>query len=324
MSAVAAPTIAAPTVAAGEDFDAFLRLLQEPAAPAKPMVSSVDDQAPQTLDAKGRRASRGDSEGTVSTVANSDDDDPADEPLVARASVVIHEDNSVHFKSVPRVASNLQDLVSAQEQHQADVAGGTGCSTTAGSNRGHQDLTYNDDMVTINEESGCDPEGGRGNHQAAEVCDTVEPPQQVKDPSKSKVRWGSVLVRDYPIILGDNPCCSCGPPVTLDWEYQEYKPLDVDTYEFAHPPRRSFRELARNYYQRKSVLYLAGFTESDFKQTKKEVNRVKFQRGITRSVAMKYPLLLKVDDAVESAGRKCKRLLKNDHWKSEKSLYNAN
>jgi hypothetical protein len=34
-----------------------------------------------------------------------------------------------------------------------------------------------------------------------------------------------------------------------------------------------------------------------------------------------YPPLLKVEDAVESARRKFKRLLKDDHWKSQKSLY---
>ena len=34
-----------------------------------------------------------------------------------------------------------------------------------------------------------------------------------------KVCFASVHVREYPIILGDNPTCSSGPPVTLDWEY---------------------------------------------------------------------------------------------------------
>lgn len=286
------------------------------------MVRVIENRAPQNFDAEGKTRPRGldDSEGTAATVFSTEDIGYADEPQVTRPSVVIHEDDSVHFKSLMRVASNLKDLVLAQELHQADMAGGIDGTTTNRSDCYHQAATLNDEMLTIQEECQFDSEGGVGVPQD-NVCET--PQKQVKNPSKRKVHWGVVLVRDYPMILGDNPSCSCGPPLTLDWEYQEYKPLDVDTCEFHHPPRRSMRELARNYYQRKNLLYLAGFTDADFKKVKKEVNRVKLQRSITRSVATTHPLLFKVADATESAGRKCKRLLKGDHWKSQKSLYSA-
>ena len=62
------------------------------------------------------------------------------------------------------------------------------------------------------------------------------PQEQTKNPSKRQVNWGSIRVRDYGRILGENPCCSYGPPLTLDWDYEEYEPLDVDTYEFHQPP----------------------------------------------------------------------------------------
>ena len=147
-----------------------------------------------------------------------------------------------------------------------------------------------------------------------------EPQETRQQPRKPKVHFGSVLVRDYDIILGDHPCCSYGPPITIDWDYLEYEALEVDVYEFHHPPRRNLREMGLNYYQRKHLLSQAGYTEVDFKKTKKEVKRSKLNRVITKQVVA-YPPLLKVEDAVESARRKFKRLLRDDHWKRQKSLY---
>mmetsp|Transcript_17467 Transcript_17467/g.23337 ORF Transcript_17467/g.23337 Transcript_17467/m.23337 type:complete len:167 (-) Transcript_17467:240-740(-) len=38
--------------------------------------------------------------------------------------------------------------------------------------------------------------------------------------TKTSVRFGRVDVREYELTLGDNPSCSNGPPLTLDWSYQ--------------------------------------------------------------------------------------------------------
>ena len=122
------------------------------------------------------------------------------------------------------------------------------------------------------------------------------------------------------MVLGDHPCCGYGPPVTIDWDYLEYEPLDVNEYEFHHPPRRNLREMCFNYYRRKELLSNGGFTEVDFMLTKKELNRAKLNRSITRQVVAYYPLL-KLETAMESACRKFKRLIKEDHWKQQKFLF---
>ncbi len=75
-----------------------------------------------------------------------------------------------------------------------------------------------------------------------------------------------------------------------------------------------------NYYQRKDLLWNAGYTEEDFKMSKKEGGKAKLNRNIIRSVVSHYPLW-KAEEAVESARRKFKRLVKGDHWKQQKSLY---
>jgi len=144
-----------------------------------------------------------------------------------------------------------------------------------------------------------------------------EPQVKPSHQRKRKIRFGTVLVREYDIILGDHPCCSYGPPITIDWDYHQYEPIDVNVYEFNNSLyRKSIRELCMNYYQRIRILSQAGFTDVDFKVVMREINRAKVNRSITRKVLSHYPLL-KVETAVESACRKFKRLFKEDHWKGE-------
>lgn len=47
------------------------------------------------------------------------------------------------------------------------------------------------------------------------------------------VRFDKVEFREYPIILGDNPCTTSGPPIGLGWHYDPKDTLefDVDSYE---------------------------------------------------------------------------------------------
>jgi len=122
------------------------------------------------------------------------------------------------------------------------------------------------------------------------------------------------LVRDYDLILGDHPCCSYGPPVTISWDYLEYEPVDVNLYEFHHPPRRNLREMGLNYYHRMKILTVAGHTEKELKQSMKELKRAQWNRSITKGIVVRYPLF-KAEDVVESAGRKFTRLIKTGSFK---------
>lgn len=130
----------------------------------------------------------------------------------------------------------------------------------------------------------------------------VEPPQPPPHTRRRKVQFGTVVVRDYEIILGDHPGVSCGPPLTIDWTYHENEPTDVDQYEFDHAlSRRDLRDLMLNYYQRKWLLQ--DCTEEELKATKKQIKRIKMQRDLTRKLARYHH----VEAALESACRKFKR-----------------
>ena len=139
--------------------------------------------------------------------------------------------------------------------------------------------------------------------------------------SKRKIHFGEINVRDYGMTLGDNPSVSYGPPVTLDWDYEEYNAVAVDEYEFHRPPRRCLREMGLNYYQRKHILNLAGHTEEEFKEVKKIVKKWKTNRYLTRAMVSSAIPFAKMEDVFESALRKCKRIVKDDHWKSERHLF---
>ena len=73
------------------------------------------------------------------------------------------------------------------------------------------------------------------------------------------------------ITLGNHPCVSIGPPLSIDWDYEENEPQDVDEYEFDRVlSRKSQQEMYLNYYARKHILG-QDYTEKDFKQVKKEI-----------------------------------------------------
>ena len=134
----------------------------------------------------------------------------------------------------------------------------------------------------------------------------IEPPESMNT-RIPKVKFGTVLIREYEIILGDHPCCSYGPPITISWNYcEQYDPCEVDKYEFDNAlNRRSMREMMLNYHQRKYLLQ--DHSEEEFKKVKKEVKRIKSQRDFTKTLARYYPITLPIEAGIESAFRKFKR-----------------
>ena len=119
------------------------------------------------------------------------------------------------------------------------------------------------------------------------------------------VNFQSVQVRSYRQTLSDNPSVSYGPPIGLDWNYQQEQDVHLDDFESSRQnQRRPYAKLGLNYYQRKSLLESSGSSPKEVKQAQKKANHDKFQRAVT-----KYCLpSLHLQDALESAGRKTKRI----------------
>lgn len=124
----------------------------------------------------------------------------------------------------------------------------------------------------------------------------------------NRVGFDSVTIRSYQQTIGDNPSVSHGPPIQLDWEYEEHDGMDIDVYEsLRFFSRRTVRQLAISHYQRTSVLSREyGFTEEELTQAKKDANKTKLRRAITNILLP----MMRVEDALESAGRKAKRVIR--------------
>lgn len=134
-----------------------------------------------------------------------------------------------------------------------------------------------------------------------------------EDRTNLSVRFDNVSIRSYQQTLGDNPSVSYGPPIALDWKYEEDKPKSLEEYEKEREPnRRPFPKLGLNYYQRKALLEQQGHSDQELRSAKKQANKDKFKRAVT-----KYFLPVQhLEDAAESAGRKIKKIMGHKRRKS--------
>mmetsp|Transcript_11814 Transcript_11814/g.14731 ORF Transcript_11814/g.14731 Transcript_11814/m.14731 type:complete len:301 (+) Transcript_11814:140-1042(+) len=78
--------------------------------------------------------------------------------------------------------------------------------------------------------------------------------KEAKRNSKS-VSFKNVHIREYDIILGDHPCCSCGPALSLGWDHSDTKIVEIGHFERTHSPRRSRRQLKMGSQLREKILF---------------------------------------------------------------------
>lgn len=114
-------------------------------------------------------------------------------------------------------------------------------------------------------------------------------------------------VRRYSQTIGDNPSCSYGTPISLDWDYEETVRTDLDQYEASKGPRKPLRGILLNYYQRREILiYRMGYSEEEVENAEKQANRIKRLRSFTKAMLPAQ----KIEEALQSAKRKATRLIK--------------
>jgi hypothetical protein len=99
----------------------------------------------------------------------------------------------------------------------------------------------------------------------------------------SHVSFGSVIILEFPLILGDHPSVSSGAPTTIGWNYQAKSEVDVTVYEDVYRPilPRCRRELAMSVPERARILLAAGHTLDDLTAATFHAKLVKTQRAET-------------------------------------------
>lgn len=96
------------------------------------------------------------------------------------------------------------------------------------------------------------------------------------------VSFSSLSIREYPPAISDNPSCSFGPPVQLDWEYEAEQTHPIDLYEQSRQPRRASHDLLLSYYDRRFLLIKqAGYSRKEVTEAMKAADRVKRERMLT-------------------------------------------
>lgn len=119
-------------------------------------------------------------------------------------------------------------------------------------------------------------------------------------PRQSIVSFGTVEFRSYPIMLGDNPSASSGPPLTICWQHDPEETLtsDIDTYETCMPARRTKTELRVPPSMREDLLLLTGMYSRH--ELTSAVKLVKKERDRRIKTAMRNERIDSISTKIES------------------------
>ena len=122
------------------------------------------------------------------------------------------------------------------------------------------------------------------------------------------VSFSSLEIKEFNMTLGNHPSATSGPPVMLDWDSELNKRVvNLDEYEQMRSPRRQRRQLKLSYRDRKGILEeQRGFSTEEVNEAWAEALKIRQQRHETLRRGM---VLMTLDDVVESAQRKYRRIV---------------
>jgi hypothetical protein len=103
-------------------------------------------------------------------------------------------------------------------------------------------------------------------------------PHKKQSEFKKSVRFGDLVITEFPIILGDNPAVTMGAPVTIDWEAQGEITYKINVYESIRGTRRRRRKLLISVSNRAILLLAAGYSIDDIADASINAQQIKFGR----------------------------------------------
>ncbi len=103
--------------------------------------------------------------------------------------------------------------------------------------------------------------------------------QSILSSDKFNVSFSSITIRDYPIIPGDNPTVSSGPPIAIDWNYITHVSTDINTFEsIRHKKRRLQSEMKMPDSIRLSLLLNSGYKMNELRKFTRQAALIKKSR----------------------------------------------
>lgn len=118
-----------------------------------------------------------------------------------------------------------------------------------------------------------------------------------------KVVFAEIEIREYERVVGDNPSCSRGPPISIGWAYMIAHRYPLNDYEqLIRPPRRSKKEFHLAADKRTDLLVNEWeCSEEDIRKARREATYIQYCRAKTsfsgsRAAAKEAAFLRKASD----------------------------
>ena len=105
---------------------------------------------------------------------------------------------------------------------------------------------------------------------------------------KRSVRFDRLEIIQFQQTLGDNPSCSSGTPLTLDWKPVDHKTMLIDFYEFSRDSRRCGAQLAESETDRRLYLLGKGYSLQDILAAQEQADQIKQERKSSAEVKRKW------------------------------------
>ena len=127
--------------------------------------------------------------------------------------------------------------------------------------------------------------------------------QKVDSRERYTVRFKTIEVREYERIVGDNPSCSKGPPISIGWGYIIHRHYSINDYEhLVRGPRRTKKEFHLAADRRTHLLINEWkCSEEDIRKARREATYIQYCRAKTafsgsRAAAKEAAFLRKAND----------------------------
>lgn len=131
------------------------------------------------------------------------------------------------------------------------------------------------------------------------------------------VRFDKVLIRDYPIEIGDNPAVSSGAPLTIGWKHFAEDEMEVDAYEsIRDEDRREYTELIIPPPARKTLLTRLGYTNSEIERQSRDAKALRIKRLETSQFLYKS----ESEEKMEKLSRGLKNIISNKKKRRERKM----
>lgn len=146
--------------------------------------------------------------------------------------------------------------------------------------------TLKESLSSIYDEKECFAASAGGDEDGRLLSDTA----RTRTKPLCSVSFKQIVIREYGQVIGDNPSCSGGAPISLDWLYSpKHIQISVDTYEKALQERgpRSNSELRMPAYVRHRILSEWDVSMSQILRAAAETDCVRKGRSKTAKHALK-------------------------------------